>query len=92
VARTVSGDILDGFFEDASQVLNAQFKAVFTIAIATESCAKGHRVAAVPGIVNERIDSSPHAGQAIVVLRQFTLLSDGTRLSHARFVGKVAPD
>ena len=92
MARAISGDILDGFFKEVPQVLNARFKATVAIGMIRESLAKGHGVAAVPRIINERINNPLHAGQATTVVHQFTLSSDSPRLADAHFIGKIAAD
>src|SRR6185437_10883911 len=51
-----------GFFQSASSILRAGFEAGVAIAFLTERCAKGQSVAAVPAILDQRVDRAAHAG------------------------------
>ena len=92
MARAVPGDILHGFLKEGPQVLNARFKTTVAIGKGRESCAKRHRVAAVPRIINEGIDDSLHARPAAAVVHQFAFSSDGSGMADPRFIGEIAPD
>src|SRR4030095_87613 len=88
----ITGDSLNRLLKEGLQVLNTCVKAILAIGLISESCAKGQGIAAVPGIVNQRVDDPMHTCRTVDVLYQLTFLSDSSGLAHACFVRKVAPD
>ena len=81
--RTFSGDLGRRLFKGAFQILRAGLKATDAIILLTERGAEGQRVAAVPRVIDERVNDAAHASRAAIACRQLTLLRSCADLSGA---------